>query len=168
MYREDIVTVALRAVSVSSGRVLTSATTTKTIYSVQWQAGVFRYVAVDEILEYETGFSRNEPEIFATREAMELAVLSMIVEGASDGQWAFADANAGEEVLQSYRRRYELGRLGYTFKEVQEMDAQTAEAETEVSRSARLHTQASAVDVGTKGGGEDRRLMRAALQLGPR
>ena len=126
-YREDIVTVALRAVSVSSGRVLTSVTTTKTVYSVRAQGGVFRFVAVDEILEYETGYSRNEPEIFATREAIELAVLSMIVEGANEEQWAFSDQAAGDEVVEDYRRRYELARLGYTPRQVQEIYAQEGE-----------------------------------------
>ncbi|WP_191090251.1 CsgG/HfaB family protein [Histidinibacterium aquaticum] len=127
-YREDIVTIALRAVSVSTGRVLTSVTTTKTVYSVRVQGDAFRFVAVDEILEFETGYSRNEPEIFATREAMELAVLAMIVEGAEEGQWSFADQVAGNEVIENYRRRYELARLGYTPSQVQAM---YAEAEPE-------------------------------------
>ncbi|SIS95137.1 curli production assembly/transport component CsgG [Roseivivax lentus] len=113
-YRKDIVTVALRAVSVSTGRVLTSVTTTKTVYSVQVQGDVFQYVSVDEILEYETGFTRNEPEIFAVREAMELAVMAMIVEGAESGQWAFKTETAGREVISDYRTRYELARLGYS------------------------------------------------------
>ncbi|EAR51130.1 putative curli production assembly/transport component csgg precursor [Oceanicola granulosus HTCC2516] len=120
-YRKDVVTVALRAVSVSTGRVLTSVTTTKTVYSVRVQGGAFRFVAIDEILEFELGYSRNEPEIFATREAMELAVLAMIVEGAEDGQWAFADAAAGSAVIQNFRRRYELARLGYSPEQIEEM-----------------------------------------------
>lgn len=111
-YRKDVVTVALRAVSVSSGRVLTSVTTTKTIYSVQAQNDVFRFVSVDEILEYESGFSRNEPEIFAVREAMELAVLSMIVEGAESGQWAFASPEAGNAAIAYYKDRFGTARLG--------------------------------------------------------
>ncbi|WP_093012385.1 CsgG/HfaB family protein [Roseivivax halotolerans] len=117
-YRKDIVTVALRAVSVSTGRVLTSVTTTKTVYSVQVQGDAFRYVAVDEILEYETGFTRNEPEIFVVREAMELAVLAMIVEGAEDGQWAFATEAAGNAVIEDYRMRYKLARLGYSAEQI--------------------------------------------------
>lgn len=101
-YRRDIVTVSLRAVSVSTGRVLTATTTTKTVYSVQVQGGAFRYVSVGEIAEYETGFSRNEPEIIAVREAMELAVLGMIVEGAKRGEWRFADQAAGQKLIQEY------------------------------------------------------------------
>lgn len=111
-YRKDVVTVALRAVSVSSGRVLTSVTTTKTIYSVQVQNDLFRFVSVDELLEYESGFSRNEPEIFAVREAMELAVFAMIVEGAENGQWSFASPENGQSVVAAYKNRYELARDG--------------------------------------------------------
>ncbi|MGR3484231.1 MAG: CsgG/HfaB family protein [Paracoccaceae bacterium] len=112
-YRQDVVTVALRAVSVSSGRVLTSVTSTKTVYSTRIQAGVFRFIAVDEIAEAEWGYSRNEPEIFAVREAMEHAVLSMIIEGAEAGQWAFADTEAGAQIIQRYNEGARLVRLGY-------------------------------------------------------
>ncbi|WP_299285918.1 CsgG/HfaB family protein [uncultured Tateyamaria sp.] len=109
-YRKDVVTVSLRAVSVSSGRVLTSVTTTKTIYSVQTQNDVFRFTSVDELLEIETGVTRNEPEIFAVRDAMELAVLSLIIEGAESGQWAFASEAAGQEIIASYKGRYKAAR----------------------------------------------------------
>ncbi|UWR23335.1 CsgG/HfaB family protein [Sulfitobacter sp. S190] len=113
-YRKDVVTVALRAVSVSTGRVLTSVTTTKTIYSVQAQNDVFRFVSVDELLEYESGFSRNEPEIFAVREAMELAVFSMIIEGAENGQWEFRDPAMGQTAINYYSERFRRARLGET------------------------------------------------------
>lgn len=122
-YRQDVVTIALRAVSVSNGRVLTSTTTTKTIYSMVVQSGLFRFTAVDEILEIEWGYSRNEPEIFAVREALELAVLSMIIEGAESGQWSFADNAAGAEVIDSYNRGAELTRLGYPNREPETGDA---------------------------------------------
>ena len=111
-YREDIVTVSLRAVSVSTGRVLTSVTTTKTVYSVLSQSGLYQFVAVDEILQFESGYSRNEPEIFAVREAMELAVLAMIVEGAQDGQWAFADSAEQQRVITEFQGRYDRLRYG--------------------------------------------------------
>lgn len=120
-YRQDVVTVALRAVSVSTGRVLTSTTTTKTIYSVLVQGGAFRFVQVDELLEAEAGYSRNEPELFAVREAMELAVLSMIVEGAVEGHWSFADQARGQQVIDDYIRRYELSRQGYAPHQIKQI-----------------------------------------------
>src|ERR1700744_4958182 len=58
-YRQDIITVALRAVSVQTGRVLASVTTTKVVYSVLLQGSTFKYVAVDRILQLEAGISRN-------------------------------------------------------------------------------------------------------------
>jgi curli production assembly/transport component CsgG len=107
-HRRDIVSVSMRAVSVSSGRVLASTTTTKTVYSTLLRNGFFQFVAADEFLELESGYSRNEPEIFAVREAMELAVLSLIVEGAKKGEWSFADPAAGQAVIDkfgSYERK---------------------------------------------------------------
>jgi curli production assembly/transport component CsgG len=110
-HRQDIVTVSMRAVSVSSGRVLAATTTTKTIYSTLLRNGLFQFVATDQFLEVESGYSRNEPEIFAVREAMELAVYSLIVEGAVAGEWAFANPQQGQEVVNAFqafeRERYE-------------------------------------------------------------
>lgn len=102
-HRRDKVTVFLRAVSVNSGEVLQSVTATKTIYSVLGQGTVFRYVAADEILEAEAGVSRNEPIGLAVRQAIELAVYRLIVEGADDGLWAFADAARQREIIARYR-----------------------------------------------------------------
>ena len=76
------------------------------------------------------GFSRNEPEIFAVREAMELAVFAMIIEGAEDGQWAFASDTAGKLIVDEYRKRYELARLGYSAQQIQQAFAKDA-ADTE-------------------------------------
>lgn len=106
-HRTDVVTVALRAVAVSNGKVLTSVTTTKTVYSVLVRGGTFLYVAVDGILEAEAGYSRNEPREVAVREAMELAVLSMIVQGVETNQYAFADGLAGQQFLQAFDKHYE-------------------------------------------------------------
>lgn len=104
-YRRDSVTVFLRAVSVNTGEVLESVTATKTIYSVQTQGSVFRYISSDEILEAEAGFSRNEPIGLAVRQAIELAVYSLILEGAERGIWAFADRAAQKALIARYRGR---------------------------------------------------------------
>lgn len=104
-YRRDSVTVSLRAVSVSSGRILESVTTTKTIYSMGIQGSAFNYVATDEILEAEAGVTRNEPNTLAVREAIELAVYCLIVEGAEGGHWSFQDSQAGAAIIADYRNR---------------------------------------------------------------
>ncbi|MGB5865655.1 MAG: CsgG/HfaB family protein [Sulfitobacter sp.] len=105
-HRKDLVTVALRAVSVDSGKVLSSVTTTKTIYSKLVQGSVFTFVAVDEILEIDVGYSLNELTSVAVREAIELAVFSLIIEGARDGIWNFEDREAGRKLIQRYDERY--------------------------------------------------------------
>jgi len=110
-YRRDEVTVALRAVSVKTGEVLISSTAEKVIYSALLRSNVFKYVATDEILELEVGYSRNEPVGLAVRQAIELAVLSLIVDGAEKGLWNFANEADKSRVIQLYNARYVVPRL---------------------------------------------------------
>lgn len=110
-YRQDIVTVALRAISVKTGRVLASVTTTKTIYSALLQGSIFKFVAVDKLLQIEGGYTRNEPATLAVREAVQLAVYSLIFEGVKDHLWQFKDAAAGAVFmrnLEAKRRATEI------------------------------------------------------------
>lgn len=103
--RQDVVTVGLRLISVQTGEVLRSITTSKTIYSVAVQGSAFRYAALDSLLEVEVGMTRNEPPQLAVREAIELAVYSLIMEGALNKAWSFADPAAGRAALEIYRKR---------------------------------------------------------------
>ena len=105
-YRRDIVTVTLRATSVQSGRVLTSVTTSKTVYSVVLRGGAFKFVALNDLLEIEAGYSRNEPEQIALREAIELAVFSTILEGTKNNLWKFQDPNDAQRIIDLYDERY--------------------------------------------------------------
>lgn len=100
-YRQDIVTVALRAVSVQTGRVLASVTTTKTIYSVLVNGTAFKFAAVDHLLQAEAGFTKNSPTTLAVREGIQLAVYSLIFEGVKNKLWKFKDAEAGEAFLRA-------------------------------------------------------------------
>ncbi|KQP29866.1 curli production assembly protein CsgG [Methylobacterium sp. Leaf104] len=102
-YRRDMVTVAMRVVSVQSGQVLLSVTTTKTIYSVLVSGNIYKFVALDRILEAETGFSRNEPTQLAVREAIELAVYSLIIEGAERKLWKFKNGGSAAALIERYR-----------------------------------------------------------------
>jgi curli production assembly/transport component CsgG len=94
-YRQDIVTIALRAVSVQTGRVLASVTTTKTIYSLNVGVSGFLFAAVDELLQADVGVSKNSPATLAVREAIQLAVYSLIFEGVKSGLWEFKNPAAG-------------------------------------------------------------------------
>lgn len=110
-YRRDFVTVSLRAIDVRTGEVLISTTSTKTIYSKAVNGQVFKFVTVDKLLQLEAGVTRNEIPSLAVRHAFELAVFSLIAEGARNRLWRFADRDIGREVVRHYETRYELPRM---------------------------------------------------------
>lgn len=89
-YRQDEVTISLRAVSVANGEVLVSVNTSKTVYSFQDKMGVLRfYDAGTKSLELETGSATNESMNRAVQLAIHAAVIEMVKEGAKKGHWAF-------------------------------------------------------------------------------
>ena len=89
-YRQDQVTVALRVVSVNTGEVLVTVSTTKTILSVATSVGIFKfYDAGTKSFEGELGSANNEPVGFAVRAAIEQAVVEMIKEGAKLKVWDY-------------------------------------------------------------------------------
>ena len=92
-FRQDQVTIYLRAVSTQNGRVLKTVHTTKTIVSQKVDGGLFRYVDVARILEGETGYSFNEPPVLAVTEAIEEAVRNLVLEGVREGLWSLADSS---------------------------------------------------------------------------
>ena len=83
-YRVDQVTVGLRAVDVRTGQVVGTVSVTKTIYSTQFSASLYKYVSYQALLQAETGYTRNEPAQLAVREAVEAAVLHLIAFGIRD------------------------------------------------------------------------------------
>ena len=89
-YRVDTVTVVMRIVSVSTGNVLMSIATEKSIASSRAGADVFKFLDLGtKLLEAETGFSVNEPVNYAVRAAIEAGVVEMIYEGERKGLWKF-------------------------------------------------------------------------------
>jgi curli production assembly/transport component CsgG len=104
-YRQDIITVALRAVSVQSGRVLASVTTTKTIYSLQVQGSAFMFAAVDQLLQAELGFTKNSPATLGVREGVQLAVYALIFEGVKNNLWQFKDRAAGDAFMHELEKQ---------------------------------------------------------------
>ncbi len=101
-WQQDTVTINLRAVSTSTSEVLASVTVQKSIASISTQGGIFRYVALDKILEAEAGVTANEPKQVAVEQAIEKAVDSLILEGAHIGIWKFSDPAAGKALIQAY------------------------------------------------------------------
>ncbi|HEY3813546.1 MAG TPA: CsgG/HfaB family protein [Caulobacteraceae bacterium] len=133
-YQQDTVTVYLRAVSVKTGEVLTTVTASKTITSYAVDTNVFRYVASDQLLETENGFTTNEPIMLATQQAIDKAVYGLVMEGVDLKLWNFADPNAGAPFLERYHAERDgllspqqvakLQRLGKTsFKKVDDAPA---------------------------------------------
>lgn len=101
-YRLDNVTIDLRLVSVKNGRVFSTISASKSIYSVLLQGGVFKIFGTNNLLEAEAGFTRNEPTQLAVRQAIEKAVYGMVIEGSLTGLWQFADAAAGKRLADAY------------------------------------------------------------------
>lgn len=116
-YREDRVSIYLRAVSTSNGKILKTVYTTKSILSQEVSFSVFRYVKFNTLLEAETGFSYNEPTELAITEAIEKAVTSLIYEGINDSLWVMKNAaDTSTVAYQSYfnekEMNYEVNQFG--------------------------------------------------------
>jgi len=102
-YRQDTVTVYLRAVSVRTGEVLANITTSKTIASQALGASAFKFVAFRELLEAEAGITSNEPDQVALQQAIEKAVYGLVLEGVELDLWRFEDMSAAQRLLAAYR-----------------------------------------------------------------
>lgn len=87
-YRVDTVTVVMRIVSVSTGKVLLSVATEKTIASHRSGVDVFKFFDMGtKLVEAETGYSVNEPVNYAVRSAIEAGVIELINEGEIKKFW---------------------------------------------------------------------------------
>ena len=87
-YRQDQVTVSIRAVSVLTGEILLNVQTKKTILSYGSGGDVFRFIeAGTQLIEYEDGVGNNESVTYAVRTAIEAAVLEMVYQGHDRGYW---------------------------------------------------------------------------------
>lgn len=110
-YREDRVSVYLRAISTSNGRILKTVYTTKTILSQTVDVGTFRYVKFKRLLEAETGITYNEPSEIAVKDAIEKAVHSLIIEGIVEGLWQTSEAEYLQNpAILEYLEEKELNR----------------------------------------------------------
>ena len=113
-YRQDEVTVSLRAVSVATGEVLVTVNTNKTVYSFQDKLGVLKFIdAGTRSLELETGSATNESMNKAVQLAIHAAVIELINDGVRKGHWAFKQENTTqaprpEPVVIKEERRDEL------------------------------------------------------------
>ncbi len=102
-YREDRVSIYLRAVSTSNGKILKTVYTTKSILSQEVSMGIFRYVKFKRLLEAETGYTYNEPTEMAVTEAIEKGIHSLIIEGMIDNLWVPKDSTElDSKIIKDY------------------------------------------------------------------
>ena len=105
-YRQDRITVYLRAVSTLNGEILKTVYTSKNILSTSINGNFFKYIDTERLLESEIGFTQNEPVQLAVTEAIEKAVKSLVIEGIQDKIWGNAiDENNAEysKILSNYK-----------------------------------------------------------------
>jgi curli production assembly/transport component CsgG len=89
-YREDKVTVVLRAVLVQTGEVLLNVTATKTVVSTAQGGDIFRFIVQGtELVELESGSTSNEAVSSAVRAAIEAAVYGIVMQGLDKEVWDF-------------------------------------------------------------------------------
>jgi curli production assembly/transport component CsgG len=89
-WSQDVVTVSLRAVSVSTGKVLSSVTVQKTILSSADSVTAFKFFDSNtQSFEGEAGLTINEPGTYAVKSAVEAAVVELIKEGERKGVWQY-------------------------------------------------------------------------------
>ena len=87
-YRQDSITISLRTVSVSTGKVLIEVLVTKSVLSASISQDVFRFYNNNtELVEIESGIVENESVNIALQTAVETAVLQTILEGLELGYW---------------------------------------------------------------------------------
>jgi len=100
---KDQVTVYLRLISVKTGEILKNVTATKSILSRQVDLGVYRFVRENRLLEMEGGYTTNEPSSLCLLEAIEKAVLDLIIDGIQDGIWQLANPeDLNSPIIQDY------------------------------------------------------------------
>ncbi|GGD12557.1 curli production assembly/transport protein CsgG [Franconibacter pulveris 1160] len=103
-YQLDQIAVNLRVVNVSTGEVLSSVNTSKTILSYEVQAGVFRFIDYQRLLEGEIGYTANEPVMLCLMSAIETGVIHLINDGINRGLWELKNkGDAKNTILAKYR-----------------------------------------------------------------
>lgn len=116
-YRQDRVTVYLRLVSTSNGKILKTIYVSKTILSQSLDASLFRYVNFKRLLEVETGFTKNEPIQLAITEAIEKAVEGLVIEGIRDDVWqANAPISELTQLINDYDNEKEESETALLYK----------------------------------------------------
>ncbi|AEX51100.1 curli production assembly/transport protein CsgG [Rahnella aquatilis] len=103
-YQLDQIAVNLRAVDVNTGEVLSSVNTSKTILSYEVQAGVFRFIDYQRLLEGELGYTTNEPVMLCLMSAIESGVIYLVNDGIERNLWQLQNpSEINSPILQRYK-----------------------------------------------------------------
>ena len=96
-YREDVVTISLRLVSVSTGEILIETAVSKNILSTSISQDIFRFIEQGtELVEIEGGVAENEVGSIALQKAIEAGVFNLIEIGIERGYWEYETINIDE------------------------------------------------------------------------
>jgi curli production assembly/transport component CsgG len=96
----DTVTISLRAVSVNTGKVISSVTVQKTILSTADSATALKFFDnATQAFEAEAGLTINEPGTYAVKAATEMAVVELIKEGQRKGVWDYRHEPVAEVII---------------------------------------------------------------------
>lgn len=87
LFREDQISVYMRAIDVRSGQVLVSVSTSKKVLSKEIRAGLFRYISFKRLAEIEAGYTTNEPMFTCVQQSIEKAISELVLKGIDKGVW---------------------------------------------------------------------------------
>ena len=96
LYREDLISVYMRAIDVRTGQVLVSVSTSKKILSKEIRAGFFRYVSFKRLAEAEGGYTTNEPMHLCVTQTIEKAITELILKGIDRKVWRAAAPDSSQ------------------------------------------------------------------------
>ncbi len=92
LYREDLISVYMRAIDVRTGQVLISVSTSKKVLSKEIRAGFFRYISFKRLAEAEGGYTTNEPMHLCVTQTIEKAITELIRKGIDKKVWRAEEA----------------------------------------------------------------------------
>lgn len=87
LYREDMISIYMRAIDVRTGQVLVSVATSKKVLSKEVRAGFFRYVSFKRLAEVEAGYTTNEPMHTCVKQTIEKAITELVQKGIERRVW---------------------------------------------------------------------------------
>ncbi|HET8704328.1 CsgG/HfaB family protein [Castellaniella sp.] len=131
-YSVDQVTVNLRAVDVTTGEVLDSVSTTKTIFSHEIHPSYFRFVNYYDLLEIEGGYTHNEPAQLAVKEAIDAAVMHLTINGIKNNLWRLRNpADWDSPLIQRYLAAEKNEVVTVTPRQAVDMDTEATPTQTQ-------------------------------------